>query len=58
MGNMSSLGLALVEGGEVSCGGVVPQRKIRDSLVKEGEVDSGQAQTLVVLYNNHVGTCI
>lgn len=48
MRNMSNLDLALGEGGEISRVWVVeevPQIKIRDFLVKEEEMDSGQAQT-------------
>lgn len=48
MRNTSNLDLALGEGGEISRVWVVeevPQIKIRDFLVKEGEMDFGQAQT-------------
>lgn len=39
-------------------GGMVLQRKVRDLLVKEGEMDSRQAQTVGVHYTNHVNICI
>lgn len=61
VGNMSSLDLLIVEG-EVQLGvgrrGVILQRKVRGLLVKEREMDSGQAQTMGVHYTNRVNRCI
>ena len=61
MRNMSSLDLLIVEGEVqlgVDVGGVILQRKIRGLLVKEREMDSGQAQTMGVHYTNCVNRCI
>lgn len=61
MGNMFSLDLLIVEGEVqlgVGRGGVILQRKVRGLLVKEREMDSGQAQTMGVHYTNRVNRCI